>query len=77
MQCQIQDQQAIIRYLGLPIGLKLNLRQAWEWMWLRIEEIIGAWEGKEVDFTMRVVILNQVLMAKINFYLTLYPPMEQ
>eukprot|EP00249_Psilotum_nudum_P005115 c18597_g1_i1 orf=199-663(+) len=77
MQWQKQDQHKIMRYLGLPIGINVNIRQAWDWMWPRIEETFGIWESKEVDFATRVVIINQVLMAKINFYITVYPPTEK
>eukprot|EP00249_Psilotum_nudum_P005776 c19202_g1_i1 orf=38-217(+) len=38
--------------------------------------MMGAWEAKEVEFATRVVIINQVLIAKINFFLTLWPPSE-
>eukprot|EP00249_Psilotum_nudum_P025658 c30408_g1_i1 orf=144-419(+) len=54
----------------------MNIKQAWDWIWPLIEETLGVWEGKEVDFATRVVIINQVLMAKINFYITIYPPTD-
>eukprot|EP00249_Psilotum_nudum_P027286 c34790_g1_i1 orf=26-181(-) len=46
-------------------------------MWSRIEETLGKREGKELEFVTRVVIINQVLMAKLNFYLALWPPLDQ
>eukprot|EP00249_Psilotum_nudum_P034446 c5350_g1_i1 orf=39-428(+) len=55
----------------------MNIRQAWDWMWPWIDETLGQWESKEVDFATRVVIINQVLMAKINFYITLFPPTKR
>eukprot|EP00249_Psilotum_nudum_P025323 c29680_g1_i1 orf=1-198(-) len=29
---KIQEDERIIRHLGLPIGMNINTRQAWEWM---------------------------------------------
>eukprot|EP00249_Psilotum_nudum_P032229 c47501_g1_i1 orf=3-332(-) len=54
----------------------MSNKQAWEWIWPRIEETLGVWEAKEVEFATRVVIVNQVLLAKINFYLNIFPPSE-
>eukprot|EP00249_Psilotum_nudum_P025408 c29832_g1_i1 orf=3-482(+) len=77
LEWKVQNHHQISRYLGLPLGLNMSLNQAWEWIWPRIEETMGQWEGKEVDFPTRVVIINQVLMAKVNFYITVFPPTEK
>ena len=62
-----------VRYLGIPIGSKLNQSELWAKLLTKIEVIIGRWNLRYLSLRQRISVVKTCLNSTLYFYLRCLP----
>ncbi|KAF1867730.1 hypothetical protein Lal_00050163 [Lupinus albus] len=70
LHCRISNNS--ISYLGIPVGVNHKRKSSWSALINRIQFKLSSWNSKHISFGDRVILLNVVLSALPNYFLSFY-----